>query len=88
MRTAKPKPTPLTERGFESVSKYKIRDRIEKTVSIFIGTTKDTSTVIQASEIEDYIWLTYEKAMNLLKFDNDKKILKSANDFLNDNNYI
>ena len=74
--------------GFESVSKYKIRDRIEKTVSIFIGTTKDTSTVIQASEIEDYIWLTYEKAMNLLKFDNDKKILKSANDFLNDNNYI
>ena len=74
--------------GFESVSKYKIRDRIEKTVSIFIGTTRDTSTIIQASEIEDYIWLTYEKAMNLLKFDNDKNILKSANEFLDENNYI
>lgn len=74
--------------GFESVSRYKIRDRIEKTVSIFVGTTKDTSTVIQASEIEDYIWLTYEKAMNLLKFENDKNILKSAHNFLDDNNYI
>lgn len=74
--------------GYESVSKYKIKDRIEKTVSIFVGTTKDTSTVIQASEIEDYIWLTYDKAINLLKFDNDKNILKSAYEFLNTNNYI
>jgi 8-oxo-dGTP pyrophosphatase MutT (NUDIX family) len=74
--------------GFESISKYKIRDRIEKTVSIFVATTKDTSTVIQQSEIEDYIWLTYDKAMSLLRFDNDKNILKSANSFLNDNNYI
>ena len=39
-------------------------------------------------EIEDYIWLTFEKAMNLLKFENDKNILKSAHEFLNDNNYI
>lgn len=74
--------------GFESISEYKIRDRIEKTVSIFVGTTKDTSTVIQVEEIEDYIWLTYEKAMNLLKFENDKNILGSAHKFLNENNYI
>ncbi|MBQ9227381.1 MAG: NUDIX domain-containing protein [Eubacterium sp.] len=74
--------------GFESVSKYKIRDRIEKMVSIFVGTTKDTSTVIQASEIEDYIWLTFDKAINLLKFENDKNILQAARDFLDENNYI
>ena len=74
--------------GYESVSKYKIKNRIEKVVSIFVGTTKDTSTVIQQSEIEDYIWLTYERAMSLLKFENDKNILKSAYDFLNENNYI
>lgn len=74
--------------GYESISKYKIRDRIEKTVSIFVATTRDTSTVIQQSEIEDYIWLTYDKAMSLLKFDNDKNILKSAHQFLNENNYI
>ena len=74
--------------GYESVSRYKIRDKIEKTVSIFVGTTKDTSTVIQQNEIEDYIWLTYDRAMSLLKFDNDKKILSSAHKFLNENNYI
>lgn len=74
--------------GFESISKYKIRDKIEKTVSIFVGTTKDTSTVIQQEEIEDYIWLTYDRAMSLLKFENDKNILSSANEFLNENNYI
>ncbi len=74
--------------GYESVSKYKIKNRIEKQVSIFVGTTKDTSTVIQQSEIEDYIWLTYDRAMSLLKFENDKSILKSAYDFLNENNYI
>ena len=74
--------------GYESVSEYKIKNKIEKKVSIFVGTTKDTSTVIQKSEIEDYIWLTYEKAMNLLKFENDKTILRSAFEFLNKNNYI
>ena len=74
--------------GFECTSKYTIRDKIEKTVTIFVGTTKDTSTVIQQEEIEDYIWLTYERALSLLKFDNDKAILTKSNKFLNDNNYI
>lgn len=74
--------------GFDCVSKYKIRDRIEKMVTIFVGTTKDTSTVIQQEEIEDYIWLTYDKAMSLLKFENDKNILRSAYSFLNEHNYI
>jgi aspartyl-tRNA synthetase len=32
--------------------------------------------------------MTYEKAMNLLKFDNDKNILQAAHQFLNENNYI
>lgn len=74
--------------GFSCVSRYKIRDKVDKVVTIFTGTTNDTSTIIQKEEIEDYIWLTFEKAMNLLRFDNDKHILKSAHDFLNDNNII
>ena len=49
--------------GFECISKYKIQNRIEKVVSIFVGTTQDTSTSIQAEEIEDYIWLTYDRAL-------------------------
>ena len=74
--------------GFSCVSKYKIRDKIDKMVTIFVGTTSDTSTVIHREEIEDFIWLTYDKAMNLLKFENDKNILESAYNFLNENNII
>lgn len=68
--------------GFESESRYKIRDKIDKRVSIFVGTTKDTDTKIQESEIEDYIWLTYEKAVPFLNYENDKKILIDAHQFL------
>ncbi len=74
--------------GYSCISKYKIKDKIEKIVTIFVGTTNDTSTTIQKEEIEDYIWLNFEKAMNLLKFENDKNILLGANKFLNENNYI
>ncbi|MCC8016022.1 MAG: NUDIX domain-containing protein [Clostridiales bacterium] len=74
--------------GFESVSKYKIQNKIEKCVSIFVGTTSDTFTSIQPEEISDYIWLTYERALSILKFGNDKNIIKSAHKFLNENNYI
>ncbi len=74
--------------GFECQSKYKIQNKIEKTVSIFVATTNDTTTKIQKEEIEDYIWLTYDRAMSLLKFENDREILTSAHSFLNENNYI
>ena len=74
--------------GFECVSKYKIQNRIEKTVSIFVGTTQDTHTSIQTEEIEDYIWLSYDRALSLLKFENDKNIITSAHEFLNKNNFI
>ena len=74
--------------GFECVSKYKIQNKIEKNVSIFVGTTQDTHTSIQTEEIEDYIWLTYDRALSLLKFENDKNIITSAHEFLNKNNFI
>lgn len=74
--------------GFSCVSRYKIREKVDKMVTIFTGTTTDTSTVIQKEEIEDYIWLTFDKAMNLLKFENDKNILESAYTFLDSNNII
>ena len=74
--------------GFECVSKYKIQNKIEKNVTIFVGTTQDTHTSIQTEEIEDYIWLSYDRALSLLKFENDKNIITSAHEFLNQNNFI
>ena len=43
---------------------------------------------MQKEEIEDYIWLTYDRALSLLRFDNDKSILIAAHDFLDQNNII
>ena len=53
-------------------------------MQIFLATTKDTQTIIQKEEIEDYIWLDYSRAMKTLKFDNDKQILRKANRYMNE----
>lgn len=68
--------------GFRYKSEYSIQNRIEKRVIIFLGTTQDTKTVIQKEEIEEYLWLDFEKAMTVLRFPNDKQVLARANDYL------
>ena len=72
--------------GFKHKSEYTIRTRVEKTVSIFLATTDDVQTKIQPEEIEDYIWLEYDAAMNTLNYSNDKEILESAQKFIIENN--
>lgn len=67
---------------FRFKSEYSIQNRIEKKVIIFLGTTTDTRTIIQKEEIEEYLWLVYTKAMESLRFPNDKQILTKANDYL------
>ncbi|MBQ7688593.1 MAG: NUDIX domain-containing protein [Clostridia bacterium] len=68
--------------GFCSESRYKIGGKIEKRVDVFLASTTDTQTVIQKEEIEDYIWLRYPEALNMLKFDNDREILESVNEYM------
>ena len=68
--------------GFVSRSEYTIQGKVEKSVAIFVAGTTDTQTVIQQEEIEDYIWLNYQKAWKILKFQNDRTILEKANNFL------
>lgn len=67
---------------FRYKSEYSIQGRIEKKVIIFLATTKDTNTIIQREEIEEYLWLKYDKAMNSLKFPNDKFLLTKAKEYL------
>jgi hypothetical protein len=61
---------------------YKIQGKIEKTVMMFLASTDDTRTVIQPEEIEDYNWLRFDSAMQTLKFENDKIILRRADKYL------
>ncbi len=71
--------------GFCKSSQYKIGSKIEKRVDVFLGSTSDTQTVIQKEEIEDYIWLRYAEAFDRLKFENDKEILISVKEFMDEN---
>jgi len=68
--------------GFRETSDYMIQNRISKSVILFAASTKDTRTIIQESEIEDYAWLSYEQCMQRMRFDNDKTILTKMRSFL------
>ena len=73
---------------FITKSQYTIQGKVEKNVNIYLAATTDTQTVIQKEEIEDYIWLTYDKAMAKLRFENDRNILHKAYDYLLKNKFI
>ncbi len=68
--------------NFRSTSEYRLQNKVEKSVIIFLAKTDDTNTIIQPEEIDDYVWLDFDKALSRVKFENDKKILIDANEFL------
>lgn len=68
--------------GFASKSEYSIQGKIEKSVTIYLAKTSDTQTIIQREEIENYMWLDYNKAMDNLRFVNDRNILENARAYL------
>ncbi len=53
-----------------------------KEVVYFIGKSSSQCIKIQKEEIEDYKWLGYNKMLELLTFDNDKKILIEVKNYL------
>lgn len=54
----------------------------EKEVVYFVARAKSCDTVCQQSEIRSALWLLYDDAIDRVTFDNDKKILASANEYL------
>ena len=73
---------------FSYKSEYTIQGKVEKSVVIFLAGTKDVQTIIQREEIDDYIWLAYDRAVEMLRFDNDKMILTNAKNFLIDRKIV
>jgi len=68
--------------GFSCQSEYVISGVIEKSVTIFLAEAHDRRITVQESEIEDYLWVDYHKAMQMLKFDNDRNTMRRAYGFL------
>ena len=65
---------------FKYFFKYKGKN-IMKIVTFFLAETK-TEKIKLSFEHIGYKWLSYEKALDQLTFDNAKDILKKANEFL------
>ena len=68
--------------GFEKRSDYTIQGRIEKSVTIFLAKTDCPNLKMQEEEIEDCNWFTFDDAMRQLNYENDKRILAQAGQFL------
>ena len=54
---------------------------VNKLVIYYIVETKSNKVVLSFEHI-NFAWLNYNDALNRLSFDNSKKILKNANEFL------
>lgn len=70
--------------GFSCKSEYTIQGRVEKAVIIFLAKARNSNVVIQEEEIDDYIWVDFDEALKMLRFENDKTILTKAISFLNE----
>ncbi len=71
--------------NFKKFSEYTIQGRIEKAVSIFLAETNDIEYTIQAEEIEECGWFSYCDALKTLNYENDKRILEQAKQYLSTN---
>lgn len=63
-------------------SEYTIQGKIEKSVSIFLARTNQTEYVLQEEEIEECGWYSFEEAMDVLNYENDKTILDKAGAYI------
>lgn len=71
---------------FAQSSEYTIQGKIEKSVVIFLAEAQNDDYKLQEEEIEECGWFDFEDAMQTLNYENDKRILTLAKQYLIDNN--
>ena len=57
---------------------YTINNEIDKTTVLFLATAKEEEIKRQKSEIEKAKWCDFEEALNLLTFENWKKLFRKV----------
>ncbi len=72
--------------GFETMTSYIFHNRkhrkTHKTVYFFVGQLKEKKEVILSHEHKNFIWLSFDSALEQLTYDNSKEILDKANRFI------
>ena len=76
----------VLDTNFKEVNTYSKDFRSVKDVTYFIGKAINYDISVQIDEIEKANWLSYNMALDVLTYDNDKEIIKKAYEYLNKNN--
>jgi bis(5'-nucleosidyl)-tetraphosphatase len=74
--------TPTLVNHFKTQTSYLLDSGKMKTVIYFLGSVQDEKIKIQEEEISDSTLLPFEEAMNALNYENDREILKLADNYL------
>lgn len=74
--------------GFRTVSQYALWNHASKQVVFFLAESKTGSLVLQEEEIERARWVPYQTMMSFFRFDNDRRILRSAVAYLRKNGVL
>jgi bis(5'-nucleosidyl)-tetraphosphatase len=73
--------------GFRQQISYKYRKKsklVHKTVIYYLAETKSNKVVLSFEHV-NFAWLNFDDALNKLSFENSKKVLKNAKEFLSNN---
>ena len=67
---------------YRQISDYCPYGRIRKRVVFFLGETKTEEVIKQKEEIDSYKWVTFNQAEKMCCYENDIRILKTAQQYL------
>jgi 8-oxo-dGTP pyrophosphatase MutT (NUDIX family) len=62
--------------NIKTIITYSPKEGVMKDVVYFLGASKNNNVVLQESEVCEYKWLSYEDAMEMITYDDDKDALK------------
>ncbi len=68
--------------GFRERSEYCPFGKVRKQVIFFLAESREGRVVIQEEEIDRFRWATYEEAVGLFCYDNDRRVLGAARQWL------
>ena len=71
---------------FREITTYSPKPEVLKDVIYFIAISKSDDVIIQKSELKASKWLDIHEALGLVTYEDDKKILKKAIKYIENNN--
>lgn len=76
----------LIDTRFREITTYSPKPEVLKDVIYFIAIPKSKEVIIQKEELQNAKWIEIYDALNLVTYEDDKRILKKAIKYIENNN--